>query len=42
VTTPTLDRDELLAIALGERELRQDPDAAMSSEEARELADKNE
>jgi len=42
VTTPALDRDELLAIALGERELRQDPDAAMSSEEARELADKNE
>jgi Arc/MetJ-type ribon-helix-helix transcriptional regulator len=42
VTTPALDRDELLAIALGERELRHDPDAAMTREEARELADENE
>ena len=38
VTTPQLDRDELLAIALGERELRQNPDGAMSSADARELA----
>lgn len=38
VTTPALDRDELLAIALGERELRTDPDAALTREEARELA----
>jgi len=41
VTTPALDRDELLAIALGERELRQDSDAAMSRSEARELADED-
>ena len=38
VTTPELDRDELLAIALGERELRMDPDNAMTRAEARELA----
>lgn len=38
VTTPALDRDELLAIALGERELRVNPDATMTSEEARKLA----
>lgn len=38
VATPSLDRDELLAIALGERELRRDPDAAMTNDEARELA----
>lgn len=42
VTTPALDRDELLAIALGERELRQDPEAALSREEARELASEDE
>lgn len=42
VTTPALDRDELLTTALGERELRQNPDAAMSREEARELADTDE
>ena len=42
VTTPTLDRDELLAIALGERELRIAPDAAISSEEARKLVEDTE
>lgn len=42
VTTTALDRDELLAIALGERELRRNPDAALSREEARELAAKDE
>lgn len=42
VTTPDLDRDELLAIALGERELRQDPDAALTREEAIELAKEDE
>jgi Arc/MetJ-type ribon-helix-helix transcriptional regulator len=42
VTTPELDRDELLAIALGERELRRDPDAALTREAARELANEDE
>ena len=44
VTTPALDRDELLAIAIGERERRLDPDAAMTSDEARKLTadDENE
>lgn len=42
VTTTALDRDELLAIALGERELRRNPDGALSREEARELAAKDE
>jgi Arc/MetJ-type ribon-helix-helix transcriptional regulator len=42
VTTPELDRDELLAIALGERELRQDPSSALTREEALELAAEDE
>ena len=42
VTSPALDREELLAIALGERELRQDPNAALSREEAFELAAEDE
>ncbi|MHC3437871.1 ribbon-helix-helix domain-containing protein [Natrialbaceae archaeon A-gly3] len=42
VTTPDLDRDELLAISLGERELRQDPDAALTREEALELIEEDE
>lgn len=42
VTTPEFDRDELFAIALGERELRRDSAAALTREEALEMANKDE
>lgn len=42
VTTSNLDRGELLAIALGERERRRDPNAALTREEALDLAAEDE
>ena len=42
VTTPEFDRDELLAIALGERQLRRNPDATLTREEALELTAEDE